>query len=159
MCCALLGAAAMAVAQGKYRLQVVQVDSGAGIGNFHNLVDVDPGYSSPTGRQTALNDAMELLRNSGYLAASIDGLRNDSLGQTAHVSVGRAYRWARLSAGNVDEEILAKSGFRERLYRKKPLNANQLNRLFESILTWCDNNGHPFASVKQIGRASCRERV
>lgn len=136
------------LAQGKYELNIVQADSGHGAGDFASLITIDRGFGTPSERAAALEDAIELLRSSGYLAASIDAQDGEALKQTATVYVGQVYSWAQLSAGNVDEEILSKAGFRERLYRKKPLNGDQINRLFGSVLTWCDNNGYPFASVQ-----------
>ncbi|MBK6523919.1 MAG: hypothetical protein IPG08_17325, partial [Sphingobacteriaceae bacterium] len=39
-------------------------------------------------------------------------------------------------------------GFREKLYLQKPFSGKQITQLKERIITYYENNGHPFASVK-----------
>ncbi len=87
------------------------------------------------------------LHAQAHLEASIDSIvRTDSL-LYAHLYVGREYQWAALRNGNVDEAFLSQVGFRERLYRNKPLHYKEVLDLQESLLTYAENNGYPFAAV------------
>lgn len=92
-----------------------------------------------------------MLRNEmiaqGHLAASCDSCMagKDTVRCVFHL--GAQYRWARLGAGNVPPEIASASGFRERLYRDRPITPHQMARLFDGLLAQCENNGFPFAWV------------
>ncbi len=87
------------------------------------------------------------LHAQAHLEASIDSLsQKDSL-VTAHLFVGKTYEWAALQNGNVEEAFLSQVGFRERLYRKKAFHYKEVLELQESLLTYAENNGYPFATV------------
>ncbi len=87
------------------------------------------------------------LHAQAHLEASIDSLtQRDSL-ITAHLFVGKTYEWAALRNGNVEEAFLSQVGFRERLYRKKAFHYKEVLELQESLLTYAENNGYPFATV------------
>ena len=66
----------------------------------------------------------------------------------AYINPGGVYKWVTLKQGNVDEGILSKVGFREKLYNNKPIHYKQVRKLHEKLLTYCDNNGYPFASIE-----------
>ncbi|MFH1321609.1 MAG: BamA/TamA family outer membrane protein [Bacteroidota bacterium] len=66
----------------------------------------------------------------------------------AYINPGGIYKWATIKPGNVDEGILSKVGFREKLYSNKPINYKEVRKLHEKLLTYCENNGYPFAWVK-----------
>ena len=88
------------------------------------------------------------LWDNAYLTASIDSLNKDSVKQIAYITSGAKYEWAALKKGNVDEGTLSAVGFREKIYNEKPLYYKDLRKLIEKILSYCENNGYPFASVK-----------
>lgn len=83
----------------------------------------------------------------GHLEASCDScyVVRDTTRCVFHA--GPRYRWARLGAGSVPAEIASASGFRERLYRDRPITPRQMAKLFNGLLAECENNGFPFASV------------
>jgi outer membrane protein assembly factor BamA len=66
----------------------------------------------------------------------------------AYIHPGPAFKWARLKKGNVHEGILSEVGYREKLFAEKPLYFKEVRKIQEKILTYCDNNGYPFASIK-----------
>src|SRR5207249_4608616 len=39
-------------------------------------------------------------------------------------------------------------GFNEKMYANIPFKPAQFSKVMEKILTWCDDNGYPFARVK-----------
>ncbi|MFT3886404.1 MAG: BamA/TamA family outer membrane protein [Flavobacteriales bacterium] len=92
-------------------------------------------------------DVRNTLIAHGYLEASCDSCATSGDTTRCFFHRGPAYKWARLSAGTVPPEIASATGFRERLYRDRPITPRQMGRLFESLLDECENNGHPFATI------------
>ena len=105
-------------------------------------------FQNKLSRHRELQKYLSQLYSNGYLAASFDSLFEDSLKLTAYINPGNIYKWAIIKKGNVDEGILSKIGFREKLFSNKPIQYFKVRKLHEDILTWCENNGYPFASVK-----------
>jgi len=86
--------------------------------------------------------------DNAYLAAEYDSTIIDSLKQTVYLSFGSQYKWANLKHGNVDEGVLSEIGFREKLYTNKPVSYRDVKRVQEKLITYYENNGFPFASIK-----------
>jgi outer membrane protein assembly factor BamA len=70
--------------------------------------------------------------------------------QTISISffAGEIFRIVTLKQGNVSDEIMNKIGFRPLQYQNKPFSHTSLVKLFNEILTYAENHGFPFASVK-----------
>ncbi|MEO1262102.1 MAG: POTRA domain-containing protein [Bacteroidota bacterium] len=94
-----------------------------------------------------LSNVVQQLHNRSYFEASIDSLIFTDSTATAQLYVGELYEWSALKNGNVDEVFLEKSGFREKLYKKKMIRLSELQELKEQIVEQAENNGYPFASV------------
>lgn len=89
------------------------------------------------------------LRQQGHLNARFDSIvEKDSLTQIAYLSTGRVYQWGILEQGNVDDYIIRKVDFNQKIYDQRPIYYKRVGRLMERILRYCENNGYPFASVK-----------
>jgi outer membrane translocation and assembly module TamA len=88
------------------------------------------------------------LNSNGYLTASFDSLRHDSTSFSAKLFLGKYYKWASLSKGNVEEGFISGTGFRLKLYQGKPFRYDQVKKLQDNILINCENNGYPFAAIK-----------
>ncbi|MDQ3048366.1 MAG: hypothetical protein M3R27_12515 [Bacteroidota bacterium] len=86
--------------------------------------------------------------DNAYLAASYDSIISDSLSTVAYLNFGAQYKWAALRNGNVDEGVLSQIGFREKLYRNRPVRYRDVKRVQERLITYYEDNGYPFASVK-----------
>ena len=86
----------------------------------------------------------------GYLEAGFDTsyVRNDT--QYHHLWTGGTYEWVRLDPGNVNERILAETGYREKLYQKKQINVGGLVGLFNDVLTEYENRGYPMARLQLV---------
>lgn len=95
-----------------------------------------------------LNNTLLRLQGSGFLAASIDSIRCNEKNCTAELFLGDYYSWAYLSKGNVENDVLSGTGFRSKLFEKKPFRLEQILKIEEKILQNCENTGHPFASIK-----------
>jgi len=105
-------------------------------------------FSDTLSCKRELQNILLKLNNNGYLSASFDSIHFDSLFCQANLFLGERYEWLSLSKGNVDESFLSGSGFRTKLYEQKTFRYDQVRKLQEKILTNCQNNGYPFASIK-----------
>lgn len=131
-------------AQRTYSLQVKAVKNEEAI---HKL-SYRQSFPDKASRNKELQRYLFALYDNAYLTAAYDSIVEDSLSMTAYVNPGEMYKWAKLGKGNVDEGLLSEIGFREKLYRDKPLYFKDVKRVQEKILVWCENSGYPFASVK-----------
>lgn len=94
-----------------------------------------------------LRQLLSDLRGEGYLEASVDQLTgNDSIYE-AQIHIGPVYQWTRLYNGNVPEEFLPASIFKEKRYRERTFDFAEIDKLRESILQKAERNGYPFAAV------------
>lgn len=84
---------------------------------------------------------------SGHLAASRDSCTAGRDTTRCYFHLGPEYRWAKLTAGSVPQEIASATGFRERFYQDRPITPAQVARLFEGLLKECEDHGYPFAVV------------
>ncbi len=99
-------------------------------------------------REKELRNVLFSCFDKAYLTASFDSLIFDSLSMKAYLSFGAQYKWALLKNGNVDEGVLSEIGFREKLYLNQPVYFKKVKRIQEKLITYYENNGYPFASVK-----------
>lgn len=120
-------------------------------------------FTSDELRQKEINHVLFILYDNAYLAAVIDSVQKDSLTETVFVNTGKPYKWAYLQKGNVTDEILADIGYREKHYTDKPLYFKEVLGLQEKIISYCENNGYPFAAIKldsiQIGENSLAAKL
>lgn len=87
------------------------------------------------------------LRSAAYAEASVDVLHRSDSTFVAALHLGPRYRWVALNNGNVAPQMLDAAGYRERLYRGKPLRYTQLRKLQEALLSYAENHGYPFAKT------------
>ena len=104
--------------------------------------------ASKTAVNKELQNILFTLYNSAYLAATIDSVQYDSLNITAQLRAGNIFKWAHLKKGNVPENLLSEVGFHEKLYDNKRVSYKDVIRVQEKMITFLENNGYPFASVK-----------
>ena len=131
-------------AQHKIALKVDVSDNHSIIKNLK----IKPFYQSKKEVEEELNKIVSSLRSEGYLLADIDSANFDSLFCLASLHSGAKYKWAHLSKGNADDNLMAATGFHERMYSNIVFTPKEVSSLMEKILTYCDNNGYPFARVK-----------
>jgi outer membrane protein assembly factor BamA len=97
--------------------------------------------------ESAIQQKLLQLFANGYLAARVEKLTTiDSINFVCYLNIGNKYKWAKIARGNVDEEILSQIGFREKIYFNQDLNFSEIEDLGIRLLTYCENNGYPFAS-------------
>ncbi|MGB0805979.1 MAG: BamA/TamA family outer membrane protein [Salibacteraceae bacterium] len=96
----------------------------------------------------ALKEYISALNEKGYLSASLDSISGDSVLQTAYIFYGSKYEWAHLNTDSVDEEILSRTGFRNKQFLDKPFSVKQVSNFFQDALNYLENTGYPFAEIK-----------
>lgn len=94
-----------------------------------------------------INQLPALLQARGYVTASIDSITYDSAYARLVLFVGDKYEWAELDSKSVDPAVLEAIGWRAKTFADKPMDFAQLQQWQEKILTYMENNGHPFARV------------
>ncbi|MGZ3866225.1 MAG: hypothetical protein ACXVC6_08985 [Bacteroidia bacterium] len=116
--------------------------------SFIKKIKTKSSFSSRKEIEKEVNSIVSQLRNEGYLLAETDSFVCDSLKCKAVIKMGDKYKWAHLKKGNVDGDILASTGFHEKIYANTSFKPGQFSKVFEKTLTWCDNNGYPFARIR-----------
>ena len=93
------------------------------------------------------NINQQLYKNA-YLTAHIDSIISDSTTYFLHYHLGKQIKWTNLTTKTIDEGILSKIGFRDKIYNNRPFNQNQLKRFFDKVISFYENHGYPFASIQ-----------
>lgn len=109
--------------------------------NYTNLID-------QTQLKTEITNILKQLHLNAYLTASTDSIVIDTTNYQLYIHLGKTYKWTTLKNKNIDEEVLSKLGFRDKLYNNKPFNQKQLKNLFKKVIQFYENHGYPFASIK-----------
>ena len=131
-------------AQIMYNLKIINTDSAIVFKNInykkqHNNVDFI---------NKEINKIYISLVDEGYISASVDSIKNDSLNYAAYVSAGKKYKWITLKYNQKDQGIVSKLGYNERFFSNRPFKFIELSRFMEKIVTYYENNGYPFAVAK-----------
>ncbi|MBS1647720.1 MAG: hypothetical protein JST67_10305 [Bacteroidetes bacterium] len=142
MCCVLVTLNLWA--QQKTAFQVFILDNKG----IEKKLKSSPFYESKNAADAEANSIISSLRSMGYLLADIDSIRYDTTSYKAYIHSGEKYKWARLSQGNVDDNMLSSSGYHEKMYINAEFSPREVSRLMEKILVYCEDNGYPFARVK-----------
>lgn len=88
------------------------------------------------------------LHEASYLEAAADSILfkgQDSV--LAYIHVGPKHHWSRLQSGNVPDEYLYKSGYKQKFYSQTRFSYRELAGLENSIIKYSENNGYPFAVI------------
>lgn len=100
---------------------------------------------------SALNEAKTILAQLyalSYLSATVDSFRFETSKVFLYINQGESYQWINLSRGNIEEEEASEIDLSGRLFLNRPFNAVQLQKLYQRTISYYENRGYPFASVK-----------
>ncbi len=98
-----------------------------------------------------LSNVLNQLHQKAYLISSTDSIIVDSSYYHVFIHLGKTFKWTSLTNKNIDEEILSKIGFRDKLYNDSPFSERQLKNFFRKVILFYENHGYPFASIKLDG--------
>jgi hypothetical protein len=105
-------------------------------------------YSDSFSLKAALFTWQQAAFAKSFFEASVDKLERKDTIFKANLHLGKAYQWLYLDKGNVENYILSKVGFRQKMFEKKPLNILELKILQEKIVNYLENQGYPFTSIR-----------
>ncbi|MEZ5173977.1 MAG: POTRA domain-containing protein [Bacteroidia bacterium] len=111
-------------------------------------IKIKNAYSSETALKNGLSELINNLHDEGYLAASLDSGVLKGKKYTAWIYAGPQFKWAELYPLEADGGALGFAGYRERLYRNRPIRLKATQRMMRKIVGFYENHGYPFASVK-----------
>lgn len=94
------------------------------------------------------NEVLIELAGLSYLTARADKPVCNDTACMVHIIPGPSYRWVSLGKGNVGEDVLTSSGFRENLFYNKPFSSAQYKQRIERMLQYLEQNGYPFAQIR-----------
>jgi outer membrane protein assembly factor BamA len=132
-------------AQKKYPLYISGADKDSVF--ITSALGVQTMFSSRNECVAYINQLPVYLREKGYVTASIDRIQYDSAYASIVLFVGGKYQWAGLDTKKIDPLVLEAVGWREKSFANKPMNVAEIKQWQEKILTYMENNGHPFAKV------------
>jgi hypothetical protein len=95
-----------------------------------------------------INGVIIEIRKKSHLAAAVDSIIKSGNKLSAYIYVGDRLQWARLHKGNMEEEVLSKTGYRDKVYNQYRFRYRQFGRFTENILSYYENHGFPFVSLQ-----------
>lgn len=112
-------------------------------------------FATPKERLREVQKLLETVHDESYLTATADSMLyegnapvQDSNKLTAFLRPGKPYKWASLRKGNVEEVALNLSGYRDKIFRNKPLYFKTAAKLLNNLLCYYENHGYPFTKIK-----------
>lgn len=94
-----------------------------------------------------LNQLIISVYEQGYITAQFDSTYADTSIAYARLDAGQKYEWVSLKPGNLSPLIINEIGFKNS-FDSQTFKQSELNSLFETLIRYYENNGHPFVSVK-----------
>ncbi|MBP6686950.1 MAG: hypothetical protein KA160_03745 [Lacibacter sp.] len=89
----------------------------------------------------------KLLQKKGYVTASVDSVKMDSVKAEVLLFLGQPYRWALLNTSSVPQDMLNAAGYRDKNFKQQPLDYAAVQLLQSRLLDKLENTGYPFANV------------
>lgn len=87
------------------------------------------------------------LHKKGYLLARIDTILESNEQIIVNVQAGNLFKWGNLKLGKSSKEILVETGLSKAIQSNSYFKPNEYAAIQNKIIEWCENNGHPFASI------------
>ena len=122
----------LGLAQLKYKLLVVNTDNEP----IFKKINYKKEFQTITPLNKEVNSIYISLINEGYMMASVDSLKHDSLNYTAFISAGKKQTWLNLSYNKNQQEVITKLGYNEHFFSKRPFKYTELARLMEKIVVY-----------------------
>jgi len=87
------------------------------------------------------------LQAQGYLAASVDSIGVSIGHYDAFVYAGKRHRWSRVYFDAIPAALLVDANVNPLQWSNRKLDPREIARITERMLSYCDDNGYPFARV------------
>src|SRR5262245_6236345 len=99
-----------------------------------NEIGLQTEFAARTNCVEYVNKLPALLQSKGFVTASIDSIFFDSTSAKLTLYIGQQYKWAHINTAVADPQVLAASGWHEKMFTNKPIKFNQLKSLQKKIL-------------------------
>ena len=135
-------------AYGQTIYQIKWSPDSASTTNFKKLVPNDISRFDSVQCIQKVNQTLLFLASQSYLTATVNNvIFRDSVCEV-WVNTGSSYKWIKLFEGNVTEDVLTASGWRQNLFYNKVFNYQSYAQKANQMLAYLEQNGYPFAQIK-----------
>lgn len=136
------------VANAQYKLSIKSFRQHSEVYKIISDISYKTDFADSLSRSKEVNLFFLKLYENGFLAATLDSNMYAEKAAEVFISVGEKYKWAVIKKGNVDETLINSVSFSEKSFNNKPVSLTRITHLQQKLLTECENNGYPFASIK-----------
>ncbi|MET0242573.1 MAG: ShlB/FhaC/HecB family hemolysin secretion/activation protein [Flavitalea sp.] len=147
---ALLFAGAMLLSvgtiQAQYKLSIDPIDRTPGF--IKDTLRLETNFKTREACSDYIFKIPDLLFARGFISASVDSMKLDSLSARIELYVGDPMIWAGIRTDSADRKILEAIAWNPSSIRSKPVNFRQFTSARQKMLNYLENNGYPFASIK-----------
>jgi hemolysin activation/secretion protein len=104
-------------------------------------------FKDSTTAVNGLKKEINRLKFLGYFDVDIKSyqFKNDTL--KVRVTLGKQYDGLKLENGNIPDHLVEELSLKDQFKKDKPIGFNNLNRLYQRILGYYEDNGYPFVSL------------
>ncbi len=95
-----------------------------------------------------VNQTIQFLASQSYLTATVNNIGFKDSVCDVSVNMGNSYNWIKLLEGNVTEDVLTASGWRQNLFYSQVFNYQVYVQKADQMLAYLEQNGYPFAQIK-----------
>ena len=88
------------------------------------------------------------MHEAAFIESSMDTLFFKGDSATAFIHIGTKHNWSRLKSGNVPDEFLYKSGYKQKFYSQTKFSYRELSSLENRVIKYAENSGFPFANIE-----------
>lgn len=135
-------------AYGQLIYQIKWLPDSASTSVFKKLVPDDKTLIDSAQCIQKVNQTIKFLASQSYLTATVNNIIFKDSVCNVWVNTGSSYKWIKLSGGNVDEDVLTASGWRQNLFYNKVFNYQSYAQKVTQMLAYLEQNGYPFAQIK-----------
>ena len=132
-----------AAAQSSYAVQYQVVDSAS----QQQGAELQKEFPTRTAAIDYVYKLPAALQSQGFVSASVDSMRFDSLGAVVQLFLGARYQWAQIATQPADEDLLNTLRWKGAAFANTPLSFTALQDWQERILNHLEEEGYPFARI------------
>lgn len=93
-----------------------------------------------------LNEKQNKLREKGFLSAAYDSTSIKDSVVSVWLYQGQEYHWAKVDFSTIDPLFWNRLNITVTNWQNQSVSPKELASLYEKVLTYCENNGYPFAT-------------
>lgn len=135
-------------AYGQAIYQIIWSPDSASTTNFKKLVPDDNARFDSAQCIQKVNQIIQFLASQSYLTATVNTIVFKDSVCDVSVYMGSSYKWITLLEGNVTEDVLTASGWRQNLFYNKIFSHHSYAQKANQMLAYLEQNGYPFAQIK-----------